>query len=664
MSDKFSKILEPIKIGTVEIKNRIAMAPMGILGLTNPDGSLNKRGIDYYVERARGGTGLIITGVFKVENEIDAMISGTPLISPAALTPFAELAEAVHAFGSKIFVQLTIGFGRVGHPMMLRKQPVSASAIPNYWDPRVTCRELKTEEVEEIVKKAAEAAVICRMADIDGVEIHAVHEGYLLDQFTIAFFNRRTDKYGGDLMGRLRFPIEIVKAIKKAVGEDFPVALRFSVKSFIKDWNQGGLPGEDFVEKGRDVEEGLKAAKILEAAGYDAFDADGGSYDAWYWAHPPTYQEHGLYLPLIEKLKKVVKVPVIVAGRMELPELAEKVLEEGTADMIGIGRGLLADPYWVNKVEEDRPEDILPCTGCHDGCLGRIFLGRPLSCAVNPAVGRESDYRLEPTNKPKNVMCIGGGVAGLEAARVAAIRGHKVTLYEKSNTLGGHLIEVSVPKFKEDYKRLLDWYKLQLKKLNVDIKLGTEVSADLIEKEKPDVTIIATGSKPIIPDVPGIEKDKVATATDVLLEKKKVGDKVVVVGGGLVGCETALWLAQQGKKVTIVEMLSDLMIAGLPVPHANRIMLIDLLKFNKVEVITNHSLMEVTDKGVNLIDKNFKKMSVPADSVVLAIGLKPIKDLYDSLVGKVPNLYLIGDARDVRNVMYSIWDAYELARVI
>ncbi|HQM89976.1 MAG TPA: FAD-dependent oxidoreductase, partial [Exilispira sp.] len=577
---------------------------------------------------------------------------------------FAELAETVHAFGSKIFVQLTAGFGRSGHPMMLLKQPVAPSAIPNYWNPNITCRELKTEEVEHIVKCFGEAAEICAMADIDGVEIHAVHEGYLLDQFTIAFFNRRTDKYGGDLMGRLTFPIEIVREIKNKVGKNFPVALRFSVKSYIKDWRQGGLPNEDFEEKGRDVEEGLKVAKILEAAGYDAFDADAGTYDAWYWAHPPTYQEHGCYLPLIEKLRKVIKAPIIVAGRMELPELAEKVLEEGTADMIGIGRGLLTDPYWVKKVEEDRVEDIVPCTGCHDGCLGRIFLGRPLSCAINPAVGRESDYRLEPANNQKNVMCIGGGVAGLEAARVAAIRGHKVTLYEKSNNLGGHLIEVSIPKFKEDYKRLLDWYKIQLKKLNVDIKLNTEVTFDLIKKEKPDVTIIATGSKPIIPVIPGIEKDKVATATDVLLGNKEVGEKVVVVGGGLVGCETALWLAQQGKKVTIVEMLNDLMIAGLPVPHANRIMLIDLLKFNKVEVITNHSLMEVTDEGVNLIDKNFKKISVPGDNVVLAIGLKPNKELYDNLVGKVPNLYLIGDARDVRNVMYSIWDAYELARVI
>ncbi|HQP00583.1 MAG TPA: FAD-dependent oxidoreductase, partial [Caldisericia bacterium] len=601
MSDKFSKILEPIKIGTVEIKNRIAMAPMGILGLTNPDGSLTKRGIDYYVERARGGTGLIITGAFKVECEIDACAPNI-LFSAASLTSFAELAETVHAFGSKIFVQLTAGFGRSGHPMMLLKQPVAPSAIPNYWNPNITCRELKTEEVEHIVKCFGEAAEICAMADIDGVEIHAVHEGYLLDQFTIAFFNRRTDKYGGDLMGRLTFPIEIVREIKNKVGKNFPVALRFSVKSYIKDWRQGGLPNEDFEEKGRDVEEGLKVAKILEAAGYDAFDADAGTYDAWYWAHPPTYQEHGCYLPLIEKLRKVIKAPIIVAGRMELPELAEKVLEEGTADMIGIGRGLLTDPYWVKKVEEDRVEDIVPCTGCHDGCLGRIFLGRPLSCAINPAVGRESDYRLEPANNQKNVMCIGGGVAGLEAARVAAIRGHKVTLYEKSNNLGGHLIEVSIPKFKEDYKRLLDWYKIQLKKLNVDIKLNTEVTFDLIKKEKPDVTIIATGSKPIIPVIPGIEKDKVATATDVLLGNKEVGEKVVVVGGGLVGCETALWLAQQGKKVTIVEMLSDLMIAGLPVPHANRIMLIDLLKFNKVEVITNHSLMEVTDEGVNLID--------------------------------------------------------------
>lgn len=665
MSSKFSRILEPIRIGGVEIKNRVAMAPLGIIGLTNPDGNLNKRGIEYYIERARGGVGLIVTGLFEVENEIDALSHGFPLISRASLAPFAELAEAVHALGSKIFVQLTAGLGRVGHPDMLRKQPVAPSAIPNYWDPAITCRELTTQEVEHLVKSFGEAAEILVMAGIDGVEIHAVHEGYLLDQFAIAMFNRRDDKYGGDLMGRLTFPIEIVEEIKKSVGKSFPVQLRFSVKSFIKDWGQGGLPDEEFEEKGRDIEEGLRAAQILEQAGYDSFNADAGSYEAWYWAHPPVYQKHGCYLPLTEKLKKVVKVPVLVAGRMEIPELAEKAIAEGKADMVALGRGLLTDPYWVRKIEEDKPEHIRPCIGCHDGCFGRTSVAKPLSCAVNPAVGRENAYRLEPTNESRKIMIVGGGLSGLEAARVATLRGHKVTLYEKSNILGGHLIEASVPDFKKDLERLLNWYKLELEFLkgDVDIKLGVKVTPDLIEKEKPDVTIIATGSNSIIPDSPGVDKDNVVTDTDLLLGNKKAGETVVIVGGGMIGCETALWLAQQGKKVTIVDILPDLMIASL-VPHANRMMLLDLLKLNKVEVLTNHSLLEVTDEGATLISNAFKKRYVEADTIGLSIGLNSNKELYNSLVGKIPNLYLIGDAREVYNIMSCIWDAYEVARAI
>jgi 2-enoate reductase len=297
MERRFRKMFEPIRIGEVEITNRIAMAPMAIWGLLDPDGNLGKRGIEYYIERARGGVGLIVTGNFRVEKDIEAVHRGAPLISPASVAPFAELAEAVHALGSKIFVQLTAGFGRVGHPSMFRKQPVGPSAIPNYWDPTVTSRELTTEEVEQLVTCFGGAAEILAMAEIDGVEIHAVHEGYLLDQFTMSLFNRRDDKYGGDLRGRLTFPIDIVQEIKGKVGQDFPVQLRFSIKSFIKDWRQGGLPGEKFEEKGRDVEEAIQAAQILEQAGYDSFDADAGSYEAWYWAHPPVYQEHGLYLP-------------------------------------------------------------------------------------------------------------------------------------------------------------------------------------------------------------------------------------------------------------------------------------------------------------------------------------------------------------------------------
>lgn len=663
----YSKIFEPIKIGNVEIKNRIAMAPMGTLGLVTADGCYSDRALDYYVERAKGGTGLIITGVTKIENEIEKFKPGiAPIVTQ---NPFrfivtsGEMTEKVHAYGSKIFLQLAIGLGRVVSPHMLLCKPVAPSAIPDYWDPTVTCRELTTDEVETMVKKAGLSALIAAEAGFDGVEIHAVHEGYLLDQFTISMFNRRTDKYGGDLRGRLTFPIEILHEIKKTVGQNFPVSLRFSVKSFIKDWRQGGLPGENFVEKGRDTEEGLQAAKILEQAGYDAFNADGGSYDAWYWAHPPVYQKHGCYLPLIEKLKGVVKAPVMIAGRMEVPELANRFLTEGKADMIAIGRGLLTDSHWANKVMAGNTKEIRPCIGCHDGCLGRMFTGKPLSCAVNPACGREKEYGIEPAATTKNVMVVGGGVAGMEAARVASLRGHNVELYEKEGRLGGHINEASAPDFKEDIGRLFEWYKTQLNKLGVNIKLNKQVDSTLIEEKKPDAVIIATGSKPTIPDVPGIDAENVMTASELLSGSKRAGNTVVVIGGGLVGCETALWLAQQGKSVTIVEMLSSLMSAGLPVPHANKIMLMDLLKFHKVNIMTGASLLKVTDNGV-VVGIGQHNKTLNADTVVIASGFNSEQELYRSLSGKTPNLYLIGDSRKPQNIMYAIWDAYEVSRSI
>ena len=666
-----SKLFKPIEIGKVQIKNRIALAPMGPLGMTTQEGGYSQRAVDYYAERAKGGTGLIITGAVKVENEIEKI--NMPVLACIALNPLhfiltaSELTEAVHPYGAKIFIQLTAGFGRSGAPpsrRLLAGHPVAPSAIPNYWDPTVTCRELTTEEIERLVQRFGEAAQIAVEAGFDGIEIHAVHEGYLLDQFTIAMFNKRTDKYGGDLRGRLTLPVEILQVIKQKVGKDFPVQLRFSIKSFVKDWRQGGLPGEEFKEAGRDTEEGLEAAKILEEAGYDAFDADAGTYDSWYWAHPPPYCERGCYLPLTEKLKKVVRVPVMVAGRMELPELAERAIAENKADMISLGRGLLADPHWTNKIAQGRIKNIRPCLACHDGCVGRQHLGRPLSCAVNPACGRERTCAIQPAGEAKKVMVIGGGVAGMEAARVAALRKHKVTLYEKSDKLGGHVIEASAPSFKEDEVRLLDWYKTELNELGVDINLGKAVSPELVHEEKPDVVIVATGSKPCIPNVPGIEKEKVTTAGDLLLGKKKAGESVVIIGGGLVGCETALWLVQKGKKVTIVEMLSSLLRAGRPVPRPNRMMLLDLLKFHKVNVLTNTSLVEVTDDGAVVIDRSSHKKTLPADIVVLCVGLKSDQELYRSLMDKIPNLYLIGDAREAYNIMNAIWDAFEVARNI
>lgn len=666
MSRHFRKILEPINIKGVEIRNRIALAPMGNDGLTNADGSLTRRCIDYFIERARGGVGLLITGMFRVENEAEPISpSLSPIITHASFPSLAELTEAVHSIGSKILIQLSAGFGRVGPPNLLLKTPRAPSAIPNYWNPKITCQELTIQEIEHYVKNFGVGAEIAAKSGADGVEIHAVHEGYLLDQFAIAMFNRRTDKYGGDLRGRLTFAIEIVQEIKKKLGNGFPVFLRFSVKSFIKGWNQGGLPDESFEEKGRDLEEGLQAAKILEEGGYDAFDADCGSHEGWYWAHPPVYQRHGCLLPFVSELKKVVNVPVLAAGRLDIPELAEEVLSSGKADMVAVGRGLLADPDWVRKIEGGKPERIRPCIGCHDGCFGRLCLSLPASCSVNAAVGRESLYRLQPAEKPRKVLVVGAGVAGLEAARVAALRGHRVTVYEKTNSIGGHLIEASVPEFKKDLEHLRKWYERELGEMRVELKLGKEVTSHLIEKERPDVTVVATGSTSRILDVPGINKEGVAIDIDLLLGRKKAGKRLVIVGGGINGSETALWLAQQGKKVTLVEMLPDLMMAGrVPVPHANRIMLIDLLRFHQVEVLTNYSVTEIKDGGIILVNQSLKKKEIEADTIGISIGLKPNRALYEALVGKVPRLYLIGDAREVRNVMGSVWDAYEVARAI
>jgi len=639
------------------------MAPMGIGGLVNLDGSPGPRAIDYYVERARGEVGLIITSFFKVENEVESFRVVVPSISRHAIGPFAELAEAIHSLGTKIFVQLTAGFGRVVSSLRLQSQPVSASPIPHYWNPRQTCRELKTEEVEQLVKAFGDAAEVLAAAGVDGVELHG-HEGYLFDQFTTALWNRRTDKYGGDLEGRLTLPFEVLKEIKGRVGSCFVVQYRFGLKHYMKALNSGALPGEQFIEAGRDIEEGLQMAKMLEAAGFDSLHVDAGCYDSWYWAHPPVYQEHGFMVDMAAAAKKVVRIPVIAVGKLANPDLAEKIIAEGKADMVAIGTGLLTDPFWVKKVREGDQERIRPCIGCYDGCMGRITRGKPLSCAVNPATGRERFYRLERAESPRKVMVVGGGPAGLEAARVASMRGHRVVLYEKDTSLGGHLLEASVPNFKKDLATLLSWYRKELTTLNLDIKTGLEVSAELIRKENPEITILATGSVPIIPDIPGVEHEKVSTANDLFCGKKKAEGKVLVLGGGLIGCETALWLAQQGKKVTIVEILSDLMIGGIPVQHMNRLMLLDLLKFHRVEISTNTSLLEITQNGVDLLDGGSERRNFPADTIVLAVGLKPDRELYKTLEGQTSNLYAIGDSRKAQNIMNSIWDAYEVARMI
>ncbi len=667
METKYSNLFEPIKIGSLEIKNRFVMAPMGPSGLCSEDGSFNEQGIEYYVERAKGGTGLIITGVTYVENEIEKCTMPSmpcPTINPGNFIKTAKvLTERVHAYNSKIFLQLTMGFGRVSIPTLVGGvQPIAPSAISHKWVPTIKCRELTIEEIETYIKKFGESAAIAKEAGFDGIEVHAVHEGYLLDQFTISLFNKRTDKYGGSLQNRLRLPIEILKSIKNSCGEDYPVSLRYSVKSYVKGLNDGALPGEKFEEKGRDLKEGLEVAKILEEAGYDAFNSDAGTYDSWYWNHPPMYFKKGMYLSLNEKLKQVLKVPVITAGRMDNPDLASDAIATGKTDMIALGRPLLADAYIPRKIKEEKIKNIRPCLSCHDGCMGRLATGGGISCAVNPSTGREKDFELHTVKEIKNVMVIGGGVAGCEVARVCAIRGHKVSLYEKTNKLGGNIIPGGVPDFKEDDRALVKWYENELKENNIDIHFNIAVTKDLTDKLNPDVIIVATGSTPKILNLEG-NKNKVYTAQDVLLGNKTPGDSTVILGGGLVGCETALWLVKQGKKVTIVEALDDILASGPEICHANSQMLRDLLAFYKVDIKTKSILSKVADDGAIIIEDD-KEVTIPADSVILSVGYNSEKSLYNELKFNDKEVYLLGDAREVRNILTAIWDAFEVGRNI
>ncbi|HJC06976.1 MAG TPA: FAD-dependent oxidoreductase [Candidatus Enterocloster excrementipullorum] len=563
---KYKNLFTPVTIGSVTIKNRFAMAPMGPLGLADAQGGFNQRGIDYYTERAKGGTGLIITGVTfsdcKVETQSMPNCPNSTFNPVHFIRTGREMTERVHAYGSKIFLMMSAGFGRVTIPTNLGEfPPVAPSAIPHRWLDKI-CRPLTVEEIHSIVKSFGDGAYNAMRAGFDGVEIHAVHEGYLLDQFAISMFNQRTDEYGGSLENRLRFAREVVEEIKSRCGKDFPVALRFSVKSMIKDWREGALPGEEFEEKGRDVEEGLAAARLLVEYGYDALDTDVGTYDAWWWNHPPMYQKKGLYRPYCRMVKEAVDVPVLCAGRMDNPDMALEALEKGECDII---------------------------------------------------------------------------------------------------SLSGNLIPGGVPDFKEDDIALADWYVQTLKDLRVPVYLNHEVTKDEILAGDYDAVILATGS---VPKRFSLGDDaRVYTASQVLLKEKDCGDSAVIVGGGLVGCETALWLRQQGKKVTIVEALDKILAVNGPLCHANKDMLERLVPYRGIQVVAGARVKEYRN-GILTADTADGEKAIPCDSVILAVGYREEDSLYRQIEFDVPELYLLGDAKKVSNIMYGIWDAFEVANHI
>ena len=686
MDNKYEALFTPWKVGNVEIKNRIVMCPMGgtsLFGWFELTGcKFDKEAAKLFLERARNNVGLIIPGIAPLR---DTFWGKWLWQNPKMFEDLKEFMDEIHKTGAKLFIQLTAGMGRswaiteLIAPMHKNKftrallKPVldtnhelaSPSPLPSRWDPEITTPEMTKEQIHEIIEAFAKTAKLCKDAGVDGVEIHAVHEGYLLDQFTMEWTNKRTDEYGGSFENRFRFPVEVVKAIKEVCGKDFPVSLRYSVESKVKGFREGAVPGEEYVEVGRNMAESEKAAKYLQDAGYDMLNADNGTYDSWYWAHPPMYMPQNCNLEDVAHIKKFVDIPVICAGRME-PEVAAQAIAEGRIDGMGVARQFLADPQWITKLIEDRLEDIRPCICCHAGCFNfssskghantqdltdTMGLAR---CAINPPTMQSRKYNIKPAKKAKKVAVIGGGIGGMEAALVCAKRGHSVTLYEKSGELGGVFIAAAAPSFKEKDKALIQWYRREMTKYPIEVKLNTEVTD--IKALHADEVIVATGSNAVRIPVKGIEKG--IQAIDFLLGKEQVGENVTIIGGGLTGCEIAYELYLQGKKPTIVEMQDDL-ITAKGVCLANTSFLRDFFKANKVPVHLETRLNEVKDGGVTVTDKDGKTFDIAADNVILSTGYRPAP-----LAEKSKHVHLVGDANKVGNLRTVIWQAWDVAMKI
>ncbi len=685
MDQKYNALFTPWKIGNVEIKNRIVMCPMGgtsLFGWFELGGChFDKEAAKFFIEKAKNNVGLIIPGIAPLR---DTFWGKWLWQNPKMFDELKEFMKEIHKYDAKLFVQLTAGMGRswaitdLVAPLHKNKftraiiKPIidtnhelaSPSPLPSRWDPEITTPEMTKEQIHEIIEAFAKTAKLCKDAGVDGVEVHAVHEGYLLDQFTMEWTNKRTDEYGGSFENRYRFPVEVVTAIKELCGKDFPVSLRYSVESKVKDFRKGALPGEEYTEVGRGMEESEKAAKYLEEAGYDMLNADNGTYDSWYWAHPPMYMPQNCNLENVSHIKKFVNIPVVCAGRME-PDVGAKAIEEGKIDALGVARQFLADTEWVTKMIEDRMEDIRPCICCHNACFNFCSYkghanAQPLPdtmglarCALNPETMQSKKYYIAPAKKAKKVAVIGGGIGGMEAALLLAKRGHSVTLYEKSGELGGVFIAAAAPDFKEKDKALIAWYKRELTKYPaIEVKLNTLITD--VGAIEADEIIVATGATPNVLPIPGF--DKGIEAVDYLLGKEEVGENVVVIGGGLTGCEIAYDLYRKGKKPTIVEMKDDL-IAVTGVCLANSSYLRDFFETNKVPVHLETRTTKISEGGVTVTDKDGKSFDIPADSVILSVGYKPTPVA-------TKGVHVIGDAKQVGNLRTVIWQAWDVCMKI
>lgn len=658
--NQFENLCKPMQIGQVTIRNRFCVAPMSP-GFTNfPSGEYKQEGIEYYVRRAKGGFGLIYTGAFSSDKEVDPFnpLSPYPTNAPEAFRKTSlELNQRAGAFGSHIFGQITLGVGR-NYPGCY-----APSEIPVYGHPDMTSPALTKEQIKAKIKCTTKTAELMKNSGYSGVEIHALHWGYLLDEFAMSLTNKRTDEYGGSLENRLRITKEALNAVKESCGSDFPVTIRLGMKAYVKDLQHASLTGEE--EGGRTIEEAVEIAKLLESYGFDGLSVDTGIYESFYYACPPMYVRRGYSIDLASRIKEAVNIPVILGGRMGDPELDEEAVRDGKIDAVALGRPSLADPDFPRKIEMGRRESIRPCIACNQGCLHRLLsIGVDAYCAVNPEVGRSSGYEITKALVSKNVVVVGGGIAGMETARTASLRGHKVSLYEKSDQLGGNLIPAGAHDFKIEIRELNTWYQHELAALNVDIHRNEAMNIEKIKALHPDAVVLSVGSEPVIPRVDGIGSEKAVSCIDVLNRRKPVGNDVVVVGGGLVGCEMALEFINEGKNVTIVEALPALMSSGEAVPHPNKSMLLDIFEQEKIKILTNTKLTGIDENGAIVTCADKTQKTVKADTVVIAIGFKPLPSMARALQENGFEVYEVGDGKHVGNILTAVWDAYEVARTI
>lgn len=647
------KLFEEVNIGLLRLKNRVVMAPMNTGGLNNSDGSLSQRAIDYYTERAKGGVGLIITGAARVTRKFERDKETIPLWMPFAdhmihVHWINDLAERCHDYGTKLAIQLTPGGGRISGPY-LQEHGLSIGPSENkcFYPPYKNTRELTVEEIQTFIKEFEKSASIIKQAGADAIELHG-HEGYLLDQFSCSLWNHRKDEYGGSLENRLRFAKELIGAIKKGAGDGFPVIFRYGLTHYL--------------EGGRTEQEGMDMARLLESYGADALDIDAGSYEKWYLPHPPSTIKAGDFIHLAEKAKSVVSIPVISSGKISYPDIAEEAVVKGKIDLIALGRPLIADPEWVNKAELGQQDTILPCIGCHEGCLKRLSLYKSISCAVNPEAGNESYLKIGQSENPKKILIIGGGVTGMVSSIVLTQRGHQVVLIEKHNELGGNFRLSLLPEFKNDYRKYIEYLKKQLEINSVEVRLGHKFESENdIRQFQPEIIINASGAEFKKHNISGLDPRCLTDIFDCFSGKEFHGHHVII-GGGLVGAEAALNIAMNGGKSTVIEIKSKIASNAY---RPNRDHLLALLEEHEVSLKTNSEVINVSDNIITYRNNvSNSSESIVFESIVYCAGMEPRKIEIDPTLNKNLKLITLGDANRPGMVIDAVWDAYRKMRLI